>query len=176
MASANFKDLMKAAEDAGYSNCPPGTYDVRVVAVEAKSTAKGKDMFVVKFEIMNGPNGGRKVTNRITISPESAPALAFFFRDMRAMGLDAAYFATNPSVQKVAADLVGRTCRIEVGVQTWNGEEREDVKKIMAPVGGPAPTPSIAPSPVATPAPTPAPVPAAAPAIPADAAAPSLPY
>lgn len=174
MSSANFKDLMKAAEDAGYSNCPPGTYDVRVIAVEAKQSAKGKDMFVVKFEITGGPHGGRKVTNRITISPESGAALAFFFRDMRSMGLDAAYFATDPSVQKVAADLIGKTCRIEVGVQIWNNEEREDVKKIMATIGGPAAAPTMATPPMAVPVPVPVTAVSAGP--PADAAAPRLPY
>jgi hypothetical protein len=141
MASASFSDLLKAAEDAGFSNCPPGTYDVRVVAGEAKTTSAGKDMIVVKFEIIGGPHGGRKVPNNFVISPENANALGFFFRHMRAMGLDSAYFAQNPSPQKLAADLVGRTCRIEVGTRVWNGEEREDVKKIMAAEGGAA-TPS----------------------------------
>lgn len=131
MAQANFSDLLRAAEDAGFSNCPPGTYDVRVVAGEAKSTSAGKDMIVVKFEIVGGPHGGRKVPNNFVISPENANALGFFFRHMRALGLDAAYFSQNPTPQAVAAALVGKTCQIEVGTRTWNGEEREDVKKIM---------------------------------------------
>lgn len=152
MASASFSDLLKAAQDAGFSNCPPGTYDVRVVAGEAKQTGAGKDMIVVKFEIIGGPHGGRKIPNNFVISPENANALGFFFRHMRAMGLDDAYFSQNPPPQKVAADLVGKTCRIEVGTRTWNGEEREDVKKIMPPLAnastpaGPqtmAPTPAV---------------------------------
>lgn len=150
MASASFADLLKAAEDAGFSNCPPGTYDVKVVAGEAKSTSAGKDMIVVKFEIVGGPHGGRKVPNNFVISPENANALGFFFRHMRAMGLDSAYFSKNPSPAQLAADLVGRTCRIEVGTRVWNGEEREDVKKILAP-GGVTPgvaTPSVGASPV----------------------------
>lgn len=143
MTQANFADLLKAAEDAGFSNCPPGTYDARIVAGEAKQTSAGKDMIVVKYEIIGGPHGGRKVPNNFVISPENANALGFFFRHMRAMGLDGAYFAQNPLPQKVAADLVGRECRIEVGTRTWNGEEREDVKKIMPPVTGQAPTPAV---------------------------------
>lgn len=148
MASASFSDLIKAAEDAGFSNCPPGTYDARVVAGEAKTTSAGKDMIVVKFEIVGGPHGGRKVPNNFVISPENANALGFFFRHMRALGLDSAYFTQNPSTAKVAADLVGKTCRIEVGTRVWNGEEREDIKSIMAPVAdgaaGPTPMPAVA--------------------------------
>jgi hypothetical protein len=149
MATAHFSDLLKAAEDAGFSNCPPGTYDVRVVEGVAKTTSAGKDMLVVKFEIIGGPHGGRKVSNNFVISPENANALGFFFRHMRAMGLDNAYFSQNPTPQKVAADLVGKTCRIEVGIRVWNNEEREDVKKIMPPVHDAAPAPVVAPAPVA---------------------------
>lgn len=151
MATASFADLLKAAEDAGFSNCPPGTYDVRVIAGEAKTTSAGKDMIVVKFEIVGGPHGGRKLSNNFVISPENANALGFFFRHMKALGLDSAYFAQNPTPQKLAADLVGRTCRIEVGTRVWNGEEREDVKKIMASEVSATPSPvtdgqSISPS------------------------------
>lgn len=167
MASANFSDLLKAAEDAGFSNCPPGTYDVRVAEGVAKTTSAGKDMIVVKFEILGGPHGGRKVPNNFVISPENANALGFFFRHMRAMGLDAAYFSQNPAPAKVAADLVGKTCRIEVGTRTWNGEEREDVKKILPADASATP---VTPAPVATQA---APV-AAAPA--ADPMAPDVPF
>lgn len=161
MATANFNDLLKAAADAGFGNCPPGTYDVRVVKGEAKTTSANKDMIVVQFEIIGGPNNGRKVTNNFVISPENANALGFFFRHMRAMGLDSAYFEQNPTPAQVAASLVGKTCRIEVGTRTWNGEEREDVKKIMPPVAGQA---------VA------APVQAPAPSQAADPMAPSVPF
>lgn len=175
MASANFKDLLKAAEDAGYSNCPPGVYDVRVAAVETKLTAKGKDMFVIKFEIANGPNAGRKVFNRITISPENSTALGFFFREMKAMGADSAFFATDPSVQAVAAKILNALCRIEVGTQMYNNEEREDVKKVLPPLGGPVSAPPVVPS-VAAPVPVAAPIPVVTTVKVADAAAPSLPY
>jgi hypothetical protein len=143
MATANFADLLKAAEDAGFSNCPPGTYDCRVCEATAKTTSAGKDMIVVKFEILGGPHGGRKVPNNFVISPENANALGFFFRHMRALGLDSAYFSQNPSPQKVASDLVGNTCRIEVGTRVWNNEEREDVKKIMAATPDQASVPAV---------------------------------
>lgn len=150
MASANFSDLLKAAEDAGFSLCPVGDHDVKIVSAEAKKSAAGKDMILIKYEVTSGPHAGRKVLNNIVISPENANALGFFFRNMRAMGLDSAYFAANPTVQKVAADLAGKLCRITVGRREWNGEEREDVKKIMPPATGtggiPAPV-AAAPAP-----------------------------
>lgn len=169
MASASFSDLLKAASDSGATPCPPGTYDVRVASVETKQTAKGKDMFVIKYEIIGGPHGGRKVFNRMVISPESAPALGFFFREMRAMGLGQDYFANNPTVSQVAADLNGRTCRIEVANELYNNEDRDVVKKIMPPSAGvPA-----APMPAATSVVS-VPVAKAAPA--ADPMAPTVPF
>jgi hypothetical protein len=102
-------------------------------------------MIVVKFEIVGGPHGGRKVPNNFVISPENANALGFFFRHMRALGLDSAYFSQNPSPQQVAAALVGKNCQIEVGTRTWNGEEREDVKRILPPTVGATPAAPAAP-------------------------------
>lgn len=136
MASVPFSDLLKASEDAGFTNCPPGEYDVRVVEASTKTTGGGKDMIIAKFEILTGPHAGRKVSNNFVISPENANALGFFFRHMRAMGLGGDFFAQNPSVEQVAASLIGKTCRIEVGTRHWNGEDREDVKKIMPPTAG----------------------------------------
>lgn len=172
MASANFSDLLQAARDAGYSNCPPGTYDVKVISTEAKQTAKGKDMFVIKYEITTGPNAGRKVTNRMTISPESAAALGFFFREMRAMGLDETYFAKNPTVHQIAAELMGKTCQIVVATEQYNGEDRDVVKKIMPPVTGvSSPVMAATPQPVAPQSPA-----AVAPQRVADPTAPSVPF
>jgi hypothetical protein len=178
MASAAWADLIKAAEDAGFSLIPNATYDVKVAAAEAKTTAKGKDMISLKYEITTGPHAGRKVSNNFVISPESPVALGFFFREMKAMGLDHAYFGANPAMNAVAANLVGKTCRIELGTKMWNGEERNEVVKVLAPAGGVAPSPMAAvapqPQPVAQPAPTVVKVPAQA--APADLAPPVLPY
>lgn len=155
MATASFSELMKIAGDDGFSPCPPGQYDVKVATAEPSKTAKGKTMFILKYEIVGGLLTGRKVTNRITISPESAPALNFFFRDMRAMGLGPEFFGADPSPAQVASALVGRTCRIEVVTETYNGEERDAVKRVLPPpaalaapaVPGPAPT-AVVPAPV----------------------------
>lgn len=193
MAAVDFRDLLAAAGDAGYSLLPNGPYDVKVFAVEAKKTGKGKDMFAVQYEITSGPHMGRKVKNNMTISPDSPMALGFFFREMKAMGLSIEFFQTNPTPQAVAATLIGRVCRIEIGKGSFNDEERDEVKRIMPPVGGVASPPPVAaaPQPKAqpkaqpvsqTPPPAPANLPAedAAPAVSeylsADPNAPELPY
>jgi hypothetical protein len=192
MAAISFSDLLAAAGDAGFSLLPNGPYDVKVFAVEAKKSGKGKDMFAIQYEILTGPHMGRKIKNNMTISPESPMALGFFFREMKAMGLPAEFFQTNPTPQVVAATLVGKVCRIEVGKGSFNDEERDEVKKVMPPLGGAAAAPvmAAAPQPKAQPkaqlvaqTPPPAPVPVAVDEAPttseymsADENAPALPY
>jgi hypothetical protein len=147
MAAISFTDLLAAAGDAGFSLLPNGPYDVKVFAVEAKKSGKGKDMFAIQYEILSGPHMGRKIKNNLTISPESPIALGFFFREMKAMGLAAEFFQTNPTPQVVAATLVGKVCRIEVGKGSFNNEERDEVKKVMPPLGGAAAAPVMASAP-----------------------------
>lgn len=193
MGAVNFNDLLAAAGDAGFSLLPNSTYDVKVHEVEAKKTVKDKDMFAIVYEVLAGPHGGRKVRNNMTISPDSPIALGFFFREMKAMSLTAEYFQTNPTPQAVAAALVGKVCRVEVGTEMYNNEDRNVVKKVLPPVGGVAAAPvrAAAPQPVQaqpkaqpavkTPPPAPAPdavnvAPTASEYLSADASAPDLPY
>ncbi len=188
MAQAFFRDSVKAAEDAGFSNTPPGTYGAKVFSAEATKTGSGKHQLKVKFEIIGGPHGGRKVPNNFVYSPENGTALGFFFKHMRAFGLgndywvalDGAYQTPEDGFKKAAADLIGRECQVVVGEREWGGEMREDVKDVRPPIGGAASAPSIAPSPFASASAVT--IPQAAPVVPpvtpvaADMQAPKLPF
>jgi hypothetical protein len=183
VATTTWADLMKSADDAGFSNTPPGTYDATVFSAEAKTTSNGKDQVVVRFQIVGGPNGGRKTAPRnLVVSPENPNALGFFFRDMRSLGLGNDFFAKEPSMQAIAAALVGRPCRIEVGTRVWNNEEREDIKRIMpsAPGGASVPVAPVAmPQPVVPQPVMPQPaadVPQTLAMVAADPSAPKLPF
>jgi hypothetical protein len=170
MASFSWGDLRQAADDAGFSVVPKGDYDVLVKSAEAKKTGTGKDKIAVRFSVTSGPSEGKSLFNDFVISPESGVALGFFFRHMKALGLGPEYFATEPSFEKVATDLVGKTCKLTVDVEQWNEEDRNRVKDVKPLTGG-APMPATAigpqpmamPQPTAQPRPTPQPQPAAQP-------------
>jgi len=187
MAEFNWADLTKAADDAGFGVLPAGPYDVYVAKAEAKKTSTGKDQIAVQFKVENGPHQGKSIFNNFVLSPENGTALGFFFRHMKAMGLDGAYFASNPALAAVAANLVNRRCQVAVTIRQWNDEDRNQVDRISPPLDGqsmvsgapgggpsvmggpipgavPMPSPAPAPAPVAAPRPAPAPVPAPAPA------------
>ncbi len=173
MAQARYADLLKAADDEGLSLCPAGTYDVKVYKAEAGTTSKGNKMFTLTYEVVSGPNAGRRLKNWMAMTPDYPGLVKKWFREMAAMGLAREYWEAEPADGKVCADLTNRMCRIEVGVRKdRDGEDTEDIKKIMAPVGGAQPTPSVSAGPPFAP-----PVSATIPGGPvADVKAPSVPF
>lgn len=155
MANVNWADLQKAAGDAAFEPLPVGTYDVTVDTAEATQSSTGKDMIKVKFKVLSGPHEGRGLFNQFVISPDSANALAFFFRHMAAFGLDDKYFAANPQLEAVAAALVGKVCRVKVSVREYQGQDRNQVDAVMPPTPGTAMVAPPAPVPMSTVPPTP---------------------
>jgi Predicted membrane protein len=170
MASFSWGDLQQAADDAGFGVIPAGEYEAIVKSAEKKTTGTGKDKIAVRFSVTGGPSEGKSVFNDFVISPDNGTALGFFFRHMKALGLGPDYFATNPDLTKVAADLVGRNCVVVVGIRQWNEEDRNEIKGIKpsgsaasaaGPVAaGPQPTAQPQPAPTAQPQPTTRPQPA----------------
>jgi hypothetical protein len=126
----NFNDLLKAADDAGFSVVPANEYEAEVATAEAKTTSGGKNQIVVRFKIIAGPQAGKSVFNNFVISPDNANALGFFFRHMAAMGLEREYFAANPPLSQAAAQLIGRKVTITVSIEQWNGQDRNRVNAI----------------------------------------------
>ncbi len=162
MGQISYDDLLQSYEDSGISLCPVGTHDVKVIKAEYGQTSTGRDQFVVTYELVGGPNAGRTLRHWMTIVPEYPGLVRQWFMQMEAMGLDKAYFQAKPTNEKVCADLVGRTCRIEVGRRPKRGgsgdEETEDIKKVSPPLDGAAapvpvvmsPIPAVAAPPVAS--------------------------
>lgn len=175
MEDFSFADLLRQAEQVGFSALPAGEYDTQVVSAEARRTGTGKNKIAVRFQVNGGPHNGRSIFNDFVLSPQNTNAMVIFFRQMSAMGLNTEYFAGNPSLDKVAADLVNRKQRLKLGVRTWENVERNSVLSIMPAREGSVPggfqgfmsspvSPVPAPSHVHAPAPAPVPAPAPAPA------------
>lgn len=170
MTTVPWSDLQKAAGEAGFDPVPAGTYDVVIDTAQAKTAATGKNMIAVKFKVENGPQQGKTIFNQFVLSPDSANALAFFFRHMTALGLGEAYFAAQPPLERVAGDLIGRRCQVQVSIRQWQGTDRNQVEAVAPPVGGPG----AAPAPAGLPGMTPGGAPAGpAPGVPATSPAPA---
>lgn len=180
MTSVSWGDLQKAAGEAGFDPVPAGPYDVIVDSATAKKAGTGKDMITCQFRVQGGPYDGKIIFNQFVLSPENPNALAFFFRHMAAMGLGEAYFASNPQLERVAADLQGRACRITVSVREWNDTMRNQVDAVAAPAGGPraaaaTPAASLGTAPMPSAARTAANVPSVTPSTPKATSSPATP-
>ena len=167
--SIDFNKLMEAA-GAGFTPVPVGDYDVQVASAVPKLTSNGKLQIAVQFKIISGPHAGRNVPNNFVLSPENTNALVFFFNHMAILGLTKEFFQTNPSPESIAANLVGKSCRITVNHRNWQGTVRMDVKQILPLGAGGVPSMSVGPvsAQAIPPAPqpqAPAPQPIAQPAI-----------
>ena len=137
----NWDDLLKVANEAGFTLTPIGEYDVVVDKAEAtqskgSDTAPPKEMIKVWFRVTTGPQAGKGgIINRFTLSPDNPTALGFFFRELGHLGLDEAYFKAQgqPRMAQIAADLVGRQCRIKLGHRQFGDTMQHNVEKVMAP-------------------------------------------
>src|SRR5688500_10525307 len=101
-------------------------------------------MIKVQFKVEAGPHAGRTLFTNFVLSPDSAFALTIFFRNMAALGFDDNYFAqlsesgldVKASMVTIAGALEGRKARVEVGTRVWQGQERNEVTNMTAPLGG----------------------------------------
>ena len=179
MTSTNWLDLLNEAKQNGgpqdFGPIPAGEYSFKVKDAETRQTANGKTKYTIKAEVQDGAHAGRLVWDDLIVSPESAGAMGFFFRKMKALGLDEQFFATGPNDDAITAALNGRSFLGKVIVDNYGGKDRNKIdgyKPLAAQGGFIPPSPQQAAPPVpqqqqAAPAPAPqqaAPAPQAAPA------------
>lgn len=118
--SVNWSDLQQVAEKAGFTQLAPGEYEMVVDRAEAtKSKASDNPMISAMLKVIPALNNGTKgnVWDRYVLglnntnADKRAQSIGFFFRKMKAFGLDKAYFDGNPQMDAVAAALVNRQVR-----------------------------------------------------------------
>lgn len=133
MSTIDFNTAMQRAKTVSFDPLPDGPYDVVCIESEAVTTSTGKPMIKAKWQVENGPQSGRKVYDQYVFSADNDNALSFFFQHMRFFGLDEAFFSQIGSMEQVATALPGRRCRLQLGTRMWEGQPRNEVKKIMPP-------------------------------------------
>lgn len=159
MTEFNWTQLMAEA-DVGIVPVPAGEYELQVATAKVGSSNGGKTTIVCRVNVISGPHIGRTAFKVWTLSPESPQAMGFFFRNMKALGLDAPFFAQNPSAEQVAENLVGKLFHAKINIEPYGGEDR-NVLDTISPSQMPGGTATVpAPAPLAAP-------PVAAPAFPA---------
>jgi hypothetical protein len=141
--SVNWQKLIQGAAEAGSAGYATGPHLAEVETVEMKEASTGKQMVVIKFRFLGGPNDGKKLTRNFVITPDSPPGLAMFFRQMAALGAPKEFFAAGPSPEQVGNKLVGTRCMAKVKMGKWQGEDRAEIEMISAVQGGVSAVPGV---------------------------------
>lgn len=184
MPNLGWDSLLAAAGDAGKAFEPldDAAYNFVITKPEIGQSKTGKKSIGITAIVESGPHAKRRVWHTWYISPESANALAYFFREMAVLGLDQEFWAGNPSDEKIIAGLNNRRFVGTTKVEEYNGKKKNVIDSFAAPVGaafgnaaatlgeggtapsGPSAGPSMAASAPAA-GPASAPTPAAAPPV-----------
>lgn len=130
--SYGWADLLKIADDAGFTLLPEGEYEAVVAQTEVKQTAENNDSIAVTFQITSGPEAGRKARKTLTLNPDKPGTIGFFFRHITALGVTREFFqqVPPPSIAQVAQAIMNRPCRITVVHDTYGGQKRHQVASI----------------------------------------------
>lgn len=140
---------------------PKGNYLVKVVEAEATTASTGSPMLKLKLEVddPSSPYNGRWLWTNLVAKADSEVTMRIFVESLAVLGFPQQRLrAEKPKLADVAPRLVGQRVSAAVAVKKYQGEDRNDVKRLRSIQGsGPqqaAPnTPPQAPSPSAPPAP-----------------------
>lgn len=127
-------DLTGVAEQV-FELIPKGIYNAEVDQCDYQiSKNSGAPMFQLILRITDGDFANRKLYNYVSFSPKALPS-----SKTTLLRLDPTIFSGPFKPQEIADQgvLLGKTCRIKVAHDEYNGEMRARVQSILAPaVGG----------------------------------------
>lgn len=141
MAETSLSSLRKQAEAAGTMTgggglLTEGPVLAKVVESVSTKSAKDKQQFKLKFELVGGPEAGKSVRETITISPESDKALGIAFAAIDILGGGAAV-ERDAEADEVAAAMLGGLATIII--YTDNGAGHDNVPRSKVKYINPAP-------------------------------------
>lgn len=138
MTVFDFNTLMQTAKSASFDPLPVGDYDAECISADAVTSSTGKPMIKCKFEVITGPHAKRKFFNQYVLSIENEVALAMFFRQMKAFGLDENFFTAvgAQGLAPVAQSMLGRRAKFTLGIRKWQDEDRNEVTSTKPLAGG----------------------------------------
>jgi len=114
-----------------------GDFPVVVTSATASQSSTGKPMIKATLKIESGTFAGRTLFNNFNVTADNPSAMRIFFGQMSVLGLNTAFWNSNPTLEQVAAALVGRRAVVTVGSRQWQGTDREQIENWKPAVGGP---------------------------------------
>lgn len=136
MTTIDWAKLAQTAEDAT-KLIDDGVYTVECTKAESvRAASSGAPMIKLTLRISEGPNTGRNLWTNFVLSEDSGFALKRLFGNLEAFGLTMNWLNQGPSFEMVAAALVGRFARVQVGNRVWQGQPRNEVTGVLVAAPG----------------------------------------
>jgi hypothetical protein len=107
-----------------FAPVPPGIYIARVLRGKYTTTKKGKEAYLMQFEVLEGPHTGKTIPRIWTFG---AKELSYTKRDLAKFGLTTSTQLLSPFPEP------GREYRVRLVVALQRGDdgvERNDIKRI----------------------------------------------
>lgn len=126
--SGGFSVDFSGVEAQTFETIPRGNYEVKVTksTFVAESQSSGQPMIGLTLEIQDGDLAGKKFYATLSLSPKALP----FTKPALAI-LDPALVQGRMDPEKVCDEggLLGKSAYINLGIQKYQGEDRNQVKK-----------------------------------------------
>jgi hypothetical protein len=112
-----------------FETIPKGIYDAEVDEITyGMSQSSNAPMWTVRYNITQAPYENRKMTQYLSFSRKALPGTKSNIMRL-APELSQAQFAPETIAQQ--GTLIGRTCRIRVGIQDYEGQDRNNVSGVL---------------------------------------------
>lgn len=106
------EETAKVKDDNSFTALPAGDYDFVISKAEHKKAAStGRDMISIQAKVISGDYARRVVFNNFVLVYENPTSMKIFLSQMKVLGLDSAFFESDPSLDQVASALVGAVFR-----------------------------------------------------------------
>jgi hypothetical protein len=106
-----------------------GAQNFRIVeAKPTKATSSGNPMIRLSAKVDGGPDDGKIAYVNLVFPFDNPRAMKMTLRRLNGLGISAELLkAENPSIEQIAAKLIGRSASGTVTHREWNGEVQNDV-------------------------------------------------
>lgn len=124
--SVDFTDV-----ESGGRKVPDGDYEAEIVKIEEKESSAGNDMLVFTWKILSGAGKGGRVYDNVSLLPQ---ALWRFKTLLEVLGEE----VPDGAMEIDPEDLIGKTCRLEITNEKYEGQDRPKVTNFGASEGAEA--------------------------------------
>lgn len=128
MSNINWQSELDKVEE-GTKPIAEGTHNFRIVeAKPTKASSSGNSMIRLSAKVEGGPDDGKIAFVNLVFPFDNPRAMKMTLRRLGGLGVSAELLkAENPSIEQIAAKLIGRLAGGTVTHREWNGELQNDV-------------------------------------------------